>query len=115
MATERMKKLLGNPLKNAARILDYKQEIKRKSEELKLDMAVRQMILNRNHMICIPADQGLTGAAIGKAKTIYYNDFAGVIGSHFYPETDNIKSFKNITSFLFIPTLGHDLLPNGVL
>ena len=110
-----MKKLYSNPLKNAALIKEYKKDIKRKNEELKLDMDMREMILNRNHMICIPADQGLTGAAFGKAKTIYYNNFEGVIGSHFYPETDNIKSFKNITSFLIMPILGHDLKPNGVL
>ena len=66
-------------------------------------------------MICIPSDQGLTGAVFGKAKTIYYNSFEGVTQSHFYPETDNIKAYKNLSSFLFTPMIGHDLQPNGVL
>ena len=46
VATERMKKLYSNPLKNAALIADYKKDIKRKNEELKLDMDMREMILN---------------------------------------------------------------------
>lgn len=35
--------------------------------------------------------------------------------SRFAPETDNIKSFKNITNFLFSPIVGHDGKPNGVI
>ena len=49
------------------------------------------MILNRNHMICIPSDQGLTGACFTRGKTVYFNNFTGVTQSLFYPETDNIK------------------------
>lgn len=35
--------------------------------------------------------------------------------SQFYPETDNIKAYKNITNFMFMPMIGHDLRPNGVI
>ena len=84
-------------------------------DELELDMNMRSLVMNRNHMICIPSDQGLTGSVFGKSKTIYYNNFEGVTQSHFYPETDNIKAFKNLTSFLFLPMIGHDLRPNGVI
>ena len=84
-------------------------------QELELDMAMRQLILNRNHMICIPSDQGLTGAAFCKAKTIYYNNFEGVTQSYFNPDTDNLKAYKNITNFIITPIIGHDGRPNGVL
>lgn len=84
-------------------------------DELEIDMAMRNLILNRNHMVCIPSDQGLTGAAFGKAKTIYFNGFDQVTQSKFYPETDNIKAFKNITNFMISPVIGHDGTPNGVM
>ena len=84
-------------------------------DELQTDMVVRSLILNRNHMVCIPSDQGLTGAAFGKAKTIYYNNFEGVTQSKFYPETDNVKSYKNITNFVITPIVGHDDKPNGMI
>ena len=84
-------------------------------EELETDMGIRNLILNRNQMICIPADQGLTGAAFCKAKTIYYNEFEGVTQSHFLPECDNLKAFKNIKNFMLAPIIGYDGKPNGVL
>ena len=52
--------------------------------ELEMDMAIRMLILTQHQMICIPADQGLTGTAFCKAKTIYDNDFASVASLHFY-------------------------------
>ena len=47
-------------------------------KELEMDMAYRTMILNRNQMISMPSDQGLSGMSFNKAKTIYYNNFEGV-------------------------------------
>ena len=53
--------------------------------------------------------------AFSKAKTIYYNDFEGVTQSHFLPECDNLKAFKNIKNFMLAPIIGYDGKPNGVL
>ena len=66
-------------------------------------------------MICIPSDQGITGACFTRGKTVYYNNFTGVTQSLFYPETDNIKQYKNISSFIISPMIGHDGTPNGVV
>ena len=83
--------------------------------ELDLDMSIRMMILTKHQMICIPADHGLTGAAFTKGKTIYYNDFVSEASVNFYAQCDNPKSFKNITSFMMAPLIGHDGRPNGVI
>ena len=71
--------------------------------------------MKQNHMVCMPSDQGLTGLAFGKAKTVYFNNFDVNPSTKFYPETDNIKAYKNIASFIFVPIIGHDLKPNGVI
>ena len=115
MLVEKVKKLSANPKQNAAVIAEEQQRIKEMEEELEVDMQIRSLILNRNHLVCMPSDQGLTGCAFGKAKTIYYNDFDTSPSTKFYPETDNIKAFKNIANFVFVPMIGHDLKPNGVI
>ena len=110
-----MQKFMQYPKQYARIIQEERQRIGKMQGELEMDMAIRNLILNQNQMICIPSDQGLTGAAFCKAKTVYYNNFEGVTQSYFYPECDNLKSFKNITNFMMAPIVGHDGKPNGVL
>lgn len=93
---------------------EERMKIDRMKNELEIDMAIRNLILTRQQMICIPFDQGLTGAAFTKAKTIYYNDYTGA-SSFFLPESDNLKSYKNITNFILTPIVGFDGRPNGVI
>ena len=115
MALAKIQKLMVYPRQNAKQIQEIQDRVSEMKRELDLDMSMRNMILNSNQLICIPSDQGLTGLSFGKAKTIYYNNFEGVTQSKFYPETDNLKAYKNISSFIMSPLIGHDGKPNGVL
>ena len=101
--------------KNADKIKEETAKLKYMQEELKLDQNMRSMILNRNQMICIPYDLGLTGSCYLNDKAIYDNDFDLARPNYFYNESDNIKALKVVTSFVFIPMIGHDELPNGVI
>lgn len=51
--------------------------INQMKEEMHMELAVRDLILNRNQMICTPYQVGATGCAFAKSKTIYLNQWDG--------------------------------------
>ena len=64
-------------------------------------------------MIRIPYDLGITGTVFTKRKSVYFNEFEG---SAFYvEEADNMKTLDKIQNFLFLPMLGIDGEPNGII
>lgn len=96
----------------------YKSEVKAISqmkEEMHMELAVRDLILNRNQMICIPYQVGATGCAFAKSKTVYLNQFDGKNNALFVSESDNIKALPNVRNFLILPIVGHDGQPNGII
>lgn len=56
MLQDKIKKLSNNPRPNAPLIAAEQERVRRMREELELDMAMRSLILNRNHMVCMPSD-----------------------------------------------------------
>ena len=90
-------------------------KLRKMQAELKLDSNMRSMILNRNQMICMPHDLGLTGACFACDKLVYDNNFDLGRPSYFYKESDNVKALKQISNFMFVPMRGHNGLPNGVI
>ena len=76
-------------------------------QDMHMELAVRNLILNRNQMICTPYQVGATGCAFAKSKTIYHNLYEGS-EAQFVQESDNIKALKKIQNFLILPIVGHD-------
>lgn len=115
MVQARLNKLQNQQKKDVVKIELLEKQVLKMKDELEMDMSVRSLILNKNHMICLPSDQGLAGMAFSKAKTVYFNNFDKVTQSSFVPQMDNVKQVPGIKNFVFYPIIGHDNRPNGVI
>jgi len=74
--------------------------LERLVKECQLDMESRNIVLQMDQMICIPANLGISGLVVKERRTIYLNHFDQNKPIEFSVQTDNLKDIKNIKSIL---------------
>jgi Mg2+/Co2+ transporter CorC len=82
-----------------------KSELKRLQNDLELDLSVRNIILTRSQMICIPQNVGLSDIVATQKRTVYINDCDPNKIPEFMNESDNIRSLRVIRSMIMSPML----------